>query len=55
MATKSKSRFESLSVNVPVQLVNKIDDQVEANAPFAKRHSVHLAALTMCWGFVIGR
>ena len=43
----AKSKFESLSVNVPIQLVDRLDQHVEANAPFARRHSVHLAALAL--------
>jgi hypothetical protein len=37
--------LKKLSVNVTDDLIAKVDALVEQHGPFARRHSIHLAAL----------
>jgi hypothetical protein len=44
MAYKN-SRFTSLSINLPAAMLKDVDDIVNTNRPFAKRHSVLVAVI----------
>ena len=41
------TKIEKLSVNVTKDLLNKLDQLVRLNGPFARRHSIHVAALKL--------
>jgi hypothetical protein len=43
--TEIKNKISKLSANVTPDLLDQIDHLVKVNGPFAKRHSIHVAAL----------